>query len=387
MSIRRSNDAGDFRSAIWMAALIELIPIIIIGLIMLAVCWCVDDNFAECQRYNNFAKMANSELTTEQRKAVVELAPEYKDCLNEDGVFIERNEPRITSSSQFIAKTWKTIAIILICMFSVFLVLFYSFEHSMKYYFADLPFKTFSGWFVLIFGFVAWPVFVISRIRFYKFKKGRCYVKLPETVLFFNEDEYVAFYQTMNSFDKRISNAEENLVNAKENAKYISTQMLDYKQKLKEEQANVNHWQATLNELKVQAEQSTTNPVPKEQILHDFEEIKAMRGVKQIFTKVCEGLVIIVRAEYEYEGDTYDIGDYRIEIDKKSDFVVRRIRHSSERGFYGGNFCFGDNKEAINAYLAENRIVEAVELIIEGINHINDDDVSLVPRYYKKIKN
>lgn len=114
-----------------------------------------------------------------------------------------------------------------------------------------------------------------------------------------------------------------------------------------------------------------------------------MRGVKRIFVDHDGSLIVTVRVSYEYQNALYYIGDFDITIFSDPTFSFQALRTGSgrENYLYGKQFCFGDARADIEAYLDENRIVEAVELIIESLNHINAEDTNEIAVSYKMIKN
>lgn len=124
-----------------------------------------------------------------------------------------------------------------------------------------------------------------------------------------------------------------------------------------------------------------------EKISADGQQIRAMRGVQQIYmdgNKLC----IYVRATYPYGDKLYDLGDYRIKYSRDARFVVNVVRGGSFYAVYDGkdlNFCVGRHECEVKRYLSAGRIVEATVLIIDSLHHINAGERNDIPNEYKPI--
>ncbi len=347
----------------------------------------------QCESYNDFATTANESFDVDQRKMLTEWLYSEED-LGEDGLFTIREEP--VTFWDIIQENWAICAAIVIGIFSACAFLTYFFNFDSEYYLADLPFKTFYGWFILIVCFVGWPFFIISRIRFQQFKKRRKTeedegkaksdtIRLPEIDPIFDEEAFLAFCYEILPFGQRIKRAEKDLAEDEARVNGLGETLRATAEELKEAQLQMGQDLAKLNDLRSENNTTALSQKTRAQILHDFAEIKAMHGVKQIFVDDDGNLVIIARADYDLHGTLYDIGDFMLTL-YDDELVVTLYSDRNPRIHYClEQFCFGDRAEDIDAYVKAGRIVEAVELAITCINHINADHVDSIPQLYKKI--
>ena len=359
------------------------------GLLLIGVEAAIDNNTTSYQSYCEFAETANSVLDVDGRKFLAENVPEYAEHLNEDGVFEEIDAPVITSMRQFFMQYGLFLLIASLCAGSVISSIAYVIGCDKSYHLADLPLSKFSGWFVLIACWMIWPVFVISRISFCKFREREYMIKLPEIEPLFHGEEFVEFCKKHSDYTGAINQAEEELNELELNLKstcrdpdVATSDLLLLQNEISQKRAHLN----ALCDKEKKANEGLSND---EQLLHDFKEIMNMRGVKRIFVDHDGSLIVTVRVLYEYQNALYYIGDFDITIFSDPTFSFQALRTGSgrENYLYGKQFCFGDARKDIEAYLDENRIVEAVELIIESLNHINAEDTNEIAVSYKMIKN
>lgn len=356
-----------------------------------------------CQTYNSFAEMANGDAFNNEARGALAEWEHYEDDLSEDGTFAMREEPVTFFDIAIVQHGGLTIAIVAGIMSAGAFVIYLCMK-SGRYYLADLPFRKFMGWFVLISCFLAWPLFAISRAQFCMFrKKERQYegeeehkeeaepaespgIELPEIDPVFEEDEFVEFCREMLPSKKKVQRAQAELEQLEDIAKGCAKIITRQSELLKQTQADIGLKKASLNSLMSKAEADADNPCHEEQFRHDFAEIKSMRGVRQIYLDDDGDLNVTVRAAYEYEGDVYDIGDCSIVVTDNS--LHAEIYRGNGRGHYNnaGEFCFGDRESEIDEYVEHGRIVEALEIAIECIHHINDGDLQSIPTNYKIIK-
>lgn len=349
----------------------------------------INNNTTSYQSYCEFAETANSVLDVDGRKFLAENVPEYAEHLNEDGVFEEIEAPVITSMRQFFMQYGLFLLIASLCAGSVISSIAYVIGCDKSYHLADLPLSKFSGWFVLIACWMIWPVFVISRISFCKFREREYMIKLPEIEPLFHGEEFVEFCKKHSDYTGAINQAEEELNELELSLKSACRDPDVATSDLLLLQNEISQKRAHLNALRDKEKKANGGLSNDEQLLHDFEEIMNMRGVKRIFVDHDGSLIVTVRVSYEYQNALYYIGDFDITIFSDPAFSFQALRTGSgrENYLYGKQFCFGDARKDIEAYLDENRIVEAVELIIESLNHINAEDTNEIAVSYKMIKN
>ncbi len=340
-------------------------------------------------KYQEIAIMANRDLNTDQRQMLVEWAPNLStDDLDKDGFLKPREMPK-TFIEAFL-KYLPDAAMILLFIFSVLVAAFYWLYRQTCFYFADLPLRSFWGWFVLIAGFVGWPYFIVSRILLWRFKKRRgdeaeiITARLPDIKPKWQEKDFIEFYHDMLPFCKRLARARKNLAESENKVKILEEKLKNDVAALESAQSYMSRNLAKLNALKSMEDTDISIQPYLQRALHDFAEIKAMRGVKQIYLDDNKNLIIVVRCVYEHSGLAYDAGDFEIQI---SDSCVTACQTRSVDGFYnyGKNFCFGDSRVVINDYAAEGRLVEAIALAIESLSHINKEDIQSFLKHSKVV--
>lgn len=368
---------------------------VIVGLVYAAISCVSNTEHSEYEVYNQFTTMTNESLDADQREKLAEWFYSAED-LDEDGFFIEREEPK--TLMDMIQENWVGCVITLVGLYSLISFLVYVFSYSSSYHLADLPFKTFYGWFILIACFAGWLAFLISRINFCRFRK-KCRaeqeeekaksdtVKLPKIDPKFDEEAFVAFCRDMLPLGKRVRRAEKTLASDEAEVNNLGRTLKETTENLKAAQLKVGQDLAKLNELRAEKDTAVLDQKTKDQILHDFAQIKGMHGVKQIYRDKDGNLAILARADYELYGTLYDIGDFILTVyDSELVATLHSNRNTSIR-YCGESFCFGNRSSDIDAYVKAGRIIEAIELAITCINHINPTDVDDIPRRYKRIVN
>ena len=383
-----ANDIKQMRNPVIWATIIIIILTVLTMMFIISDTYKMDEKY---QEYQKIATVANEEFDASQRQKLVEWLPNVGDeDLGEDG-FIKMHDPPRTLAKVF-QDDWLTMLLVVIGVFSVVFSVLYWLHYETCFYFADLPFRSFWGWFVLTTCFVIWPFFAVSRILLWRFKRHRKdeamrnAVNLPEIMPLFKRDDFIGFYRDRLPFYNRLKCAKTKLAKSEDNVRYLGERLESISKELREAQIAVNRDLAEVNALRTQESTEVAGRQYEQQAAHDFAEIKAMRGVRQIYVDDHNNLIITVRAAYEYTGLAYDAGDFRIQI-SDSCLTARQTRSVGNRYSYGESFCFGGNRDTINDYVAEGRIVEAVELAIESLNHINGEDVLIFLQRSKVISN
>ena len=375
---RPRNAVSDISDALRRALFWLFIESLIFGFIILVLWGAHNSADNKYQAYNEFIAVANEKLDAEQRAALVPVVDNVaEDDLGEDGLFIKLTEP--TSFGTMMKNSWVSMLLLYLAIWSLIASICYWVEHNRTYYLADLPLRTGWGWYVLISNFITWPVLLVSLILFLRFKHRKKQAqeseepekRLPKVRAIFDEQAFVDFYFKVLPIEKQIESA-------KRKVSETETEISQYAAELKDAQSRLSEHKANLNELCDHERIVVNDKRTKDQILNDFAQIKAMHGVQQIYVEKNQ-LCVRVRADYVYGKKLYDLGDYVIKIsgyssgNYRADMVRSNIKGSKD-GYsnYGtSDFCFGNRGDEIYSYLAEGRIVEAMELMIESLNHIN----------------
>ncbi len=391
----RNGYCEDVRNAIKITLVVWCVLALFLFILAGCIGSSIDASNSSYQRYCEFAEKANSDFDTDGRRFLAENVPDYAEHLNNDGFFEEIEAPEYTSLGQFMQQHGSVSLILVLLLYSVGSFFIYFIVHDDDYYLADLPLRDFSGWFVLAICWVAWPIFIISGTQFWIYKERVLTVRLEEIEPKFSEKDYVEFCKRYSDLSDQIGQAENELFELQNSLEAAAADDNTATSVLTGIQSEISRKRADYNALLDLAKRAKANSSSEEQLAHDFEEIRNMLGVKRIFvdtSRTSPFLVVTVRAAYKYKDALYDLGDFDIEIfsDRTQGFSAYRKRYEGVSGrspHYGIEFCFSGTRCNIHAYLDECRIVEAIELIIESINHINAGDVDEVPNCYKRIKN
>lgn len=350
-----------------------------------------EHNSKTYQKYCTITEIANENLNVDQRKELIDTVDVIEEeDLGEDGYFVEHEKPTTIADLSILAQA--IFLAIFFCMLSwLASVIYFADCRKNNYFLADLPSSGYSVFLVIV-CFMIWPCFVVSRVSFLKFKKKEektreNSLELPGILPLFNEEDFVVFYHEVIDYHGRIKHAERELGKSQEKVEILSEELENTTKALKIAQEKVSLDLANLNNLRNQAQKEQMSSIDEAQIAHDFSEIKAMRGVKQVFVNEDGLLIITVRAVHEIGKQAYFIGDFEIVIEE-SGFAIHRIRSKNgNEVIIRENFCIGDNMYTVRDYLDERRLVEAVEIMIECIHHIEEKDLDEMSKYYKIIKN
>ena len=372
----------------------SLTPIIIImvlaGLILGFVALVCSEEKESYLNYSDFIAVANKDLTNEQRKSlatVVSLVSE--DDIGEDGLFVEHEKPFYFS--ELMSKSWLALILILLILLSISTSIVYWTSRDKDYYLADLPLNIGWSYYIIVSNFATWPVLFISAILFWRFKykvkiasSEENAKRLPEVEAVFEKDDFIKYCTGNMQIDSFIDSAERRVSE-------VQRTINDYARKIKDLQTDLSQRQAELNELLYQKSTLSDTSYTEKQFASDFEQIKSMRGVQQIFVRH-DSLIIRVRVVYPYKEMLYDFGDYEVLISGTS-FRAQMVRDNiGDPGFgqsynyYGtGDFCFGNRRDEISSYISQNRIVEAMELIIDCLYYVNPENRDNIPNDYEAV--
>lgn len=254
-----------------------------------------------------------------------------------------------------------------------------------------------GGLFLMALGFfIAWVVhIVVEKVK--ELKEVKKLTKLceqpPEVEPRYDEVGYIDYRYAIILRKKRIKNAEKALKEAETNADIALTNL----QEKRDCESAVRWREARRDEMLKRAMLNNLQNGKKpdecldREFLADFAQIKSMREVKQIYLEDGK-LNIMVRATYPYKGLLYDVGDYLVGFYKNKSFVVFPIRAEWEPYcVYNDNgsrvFGFDDERQSkIESYLRDERVVEALELIIDSLCYIEEYDCKKIPSRLKPIR-
>lgn len=245
-------------------------------------------------------------------------------------------------------------------------------------------------------GLVVW--LIRAMMRKYKESKrlkkaAESFEQLPEVEPIYDGAGFVAYCYGVMPRKKRIKMAEQALVEAeaKADAALVNLQTkcdceaaVQWREARKDEMLK----RATLANL---CEGKEIDECLEQEFLADFEQVKSMRGVKQIYLEDGK-LNVMIRVTYPCEGLLYDAGDFVAKFYKDKSFAALPVRAKwvpySVCDTSGNRvFCFGEKRqEEIASYLYDGRVVEAMELIIDSLYYIDSHDYERIPLRLKPIR-
>lgn len=127
----------------------------------------------------------------------------------------------------------------------------------------------------------------------------------------------------------------------------------------------------------------------------EFDQLLAISQIAAI--KPQQGsLVIVVCGQVEYNGSTYDTGDWEMTLPTKADSIDTRVlrRDYVRKGWdherypsymYFGGFCFGVNRKPIEEYVETGQLLAAVQLAVHCICSVSPGDQIHIPRALRRI--
>lgn len=307
-------------------------------------------------------------------------------------------------------------------------------EKSHRFFCADYPFSGTRSRVAFVLMWLYWPVLLVSRLRMRRWEAQQkaeqtvaneeanqepevhneqdknvqeereeeegndededesiTYEDLSADLTDFDNDsceQFIAYCQDENqhTYKERLSDAEEKVKNTE-------TSLRDYGQRIQKLQGELKEAKLELEKLK-----STKPPEPKDlKVLKtEWEAIKSMRGVTNIYyDEYDETLCIDVAVRVPYEGETYDFGDYTIQICHDEIECPRSrsgVRDDWRAGSYpdycysDGTFCLGNRERSISKFIVEQRFREAIILIIDCMHSVNDEEEAAnIPKCFRRI--
>ena len=337
---------------------------------------------------------------------------------------------------------WFNLAVILLGVYGIVTVFcFFSYwEHNAgTYFFADFPFDTKLGLTTFIWMLPFFVVFIISRRNMqYWLQTTGLYLPeeeasaepegpiTPEThpghftylepVQISDEcpkllREFItAVVETQNrkpleEIEREIESLESFIDARGQRAEMFALEIADAKEKLERKQAQLATMEAEIP------------PVDVEGKTQEFWcQLRTLRGLRHVeclnVSEMDESelstrytmdvadaygefeLDLVLSATTEYDGTCYDLGDYLVRVSEVGDCSCSLQRSGLIEGvdegalLYGDEveFCFGSVRSySIKDYLREGRIMEALFLIVNSLNHVNDGDLEELPMSYRAL--
>lgn len=389
-----------------------LFAVIIVAIISLMI-WTgyfVRDSVESVNETNRKIAEFNA-LPEEMRELVFDLTTStvagWKD--KNEHIMANKDQP-VTLSSSINYELWVLFA--LIPLFLLFVFIRYWVEKIESYYLADFPLGTAYGWILMIlclpFG---WPFLLVSRIIMNRQLREEdqqaheenvvpCALQddmenaLSDTISIIMPDEISD--ETRNQYvdfrtDLAIKGRDDCLRGLRSSIADLEASIQSHGNKIQKKQKKLGEQRARLAQLEQTARE--TESMDRQTALGELQTILTMRGVKNITMHPDKRqLDILVQIRVPYNGALYDFGDYLVSFWYKrfqaieTHSGVRRDVISTAPLYHSGNsFCFGDRSPEIREYVDDNRIVEALTLMIDCMHTVNPHDREYIPQCFKAI--
>jgi hypothetical protein len=140
----------------------------------------------------------------------------------------------------------------------------------------------------------------------------------------------------------------------------------------------------------------------------------SLETIRGEFTRLCSNphllslevtkdqtLKLVIGARYEYDGATYDLGDWAIEFGHKNlkremlaGYNISERRSGKLPDWDGfapvyrideGKFCLGDNFDIVDEYIRERDYLAVIEVVTFSLCNINDEDLKDIPKAFKQV--
>lgn len=171
---------------------------------------------------------------------------------------------------------------------------------------------------------------------------------------------------------------------------------------LQQQQREINKIRANVRTSEEHLEELDSFMVGEDEAKTEFDKIMLLPGVVAALPTE-DGFSVIVEARYRYLDKVYDLGDWQIQITGNTDgyFVCRRLRSGvmpgwtpSGRAFgahpdysleWGTAFCFRDRETIIQEHIRRGQYPEALSIIVNTINSVNEADVPKIPAAFQEV--
>lgn len=276
-----------------------------------------------------------------------------------------------------------------------------------EFFLADLPFATAYGWFLFFAMYAGWIVLAISAIRMKSYFRRKTQEE-QQKALEHDESVEEVTYEDLNAnhgeFDENSLAYYVKYADSiyQRKIKKLKDSIKDYEEDLCEQGDEIRRIQYDLAKVKAELNELKEIGSPKitdREMIETLEAIKAMRGVVSMNLSEDTNnpkLIIDIHVRIPYKGETYDGGDYKVEIagigfnavcvrpGTKSTWPHGKYpdyRYESER-----RFCFGTRAASIQRYLTEYQLREAIILIVDCLHSTGDQKTTaMVPSCFRRI--
>lgn len=190
---------------------------------------------------------------------------------------------------------------------------------------------------------------------------------------------------SLEKYEERLQEAKESVNDIEENLRFHGRQVHKLQNRLRDAKLD-------LDKIK------NSKPIGlkgQEVLTTEWEAIKNMRGVTDIYyDEDEETLCIDVAVRVPYKGEVYDFGDYSIKI-HRDEIECPRNRSGVREDWKGGypdycyddgDFCLGDREGSITKFISEQRLREAIILVIDCLHSVNDEEEAEdIPNCFRRI--
>lgn len=279
----------------------------------------------------------------------------------------------------------------------------------------DLPWK--RVWPFFFVAFTAFPLglpfYIVSAIRLARHEEEAPVDTEELGIVAVNVEEHAdaeihqagmrKFYSSPNAalatyIEFRTKGWQDSLRNAREAAQNelneAESKLRKLSEKLRSAQARLNTARAQLKELNEREDPQKPEDVPDLMHLNEeFERLMKLPGVQGV--RVINGQIgVLVMARLEYDGKTYDLGDWEIRFGGAfNEFTSMRLRSGTRSTWHGGypsyilrngEFCFGPRLGAITQYVSTGKFLEALDLAVDCMQSVNPEDRFMIPEAFKE---
>lgn len=168
----------------------------------------------------------------------------------------------------------------------------------------------------------------------------------------------------------------------------------EYGDEIKDEQRQLNEYRAEAQAVEQSLEDGISAEDP-DKIREEFDRFLSLPGVIAVQV-VNDRIRVIVRATVEYQGRTYDKGDWQIDIGADTSSCVARELRTGVRPDWGydypdyrygdKSYCFGSRAYELEQHLRKGQFLEAMALAVECLNSVNSEDAPNIPHAFWEVQ-
>lgn len=175
----------------------------------------------------------------------------------------------------------------------------------------------------------------------------------------------------------------------------LDNELRNLSQRIRQAQTQRNNLVSELR--RYEAAEAESAEAPERVYLEaEFQRLMNLPGVMDL-RLVDNELCLSLSALYQYEGHTYDLGDWELRFGAGETLRTRRLRSGlkpdwpsgryPDYAYSFGGFCFGNRGETIGDNLRKGQFLEAIDLAVDTIQSINEEDQHKIPRAFRKVPN